>query len=122
MAHTAVKPPAAAAAVPVAMSSLYSWPGSRRWVCRSMRPGTTQRSFTSMIRTSLPAASIQTGADALDPAVAQEHVRLRIEVARRIDDPAAAQADGGHEGSDGIRADASWCQLLSRAHRRAARG
>ncbi len=35
----AVKPPAAAAAVPEAMSSLYSSPGSRRWVCRSINPG-----------------------------------------------------------------------------------
>ena len=43
MAATAVKPPAAAAWVPVRMVSLYSSPGSRRWTCMSMRPGVTTR-------------------------------------------------------------------------------
>ena len=41
MAQTVVKPPRAAASVPVAMSSLYSRPGSRRCVCRSTKPGVT---------------------------------------------------------------------------------
>src|SRR3954454_23232957 len=36
---TAVKPPATAAAVPVATVSLCSWPGSRRCTCMSMSPG-----------------------------------------------------------------------------------
>ena len=59
MAHTAVNPPAAAARVPVAMSSLYSWPGSRRCVCRSMNPGTTHEPRTSSTRVDFgtPAAS-----------------------------------------------------------------
>lgn len=34
-----VNPPAAAAAVPVAIDFLYSRPGTRRCTCRSMRPG-----------------------------------------------------------------------------------
>src|ERR1700676_522251 len=41
MQATAVKPPAAAAMVPVATVSLYSWPGSRRWTCMSISPGAT---------------------------------------------------------------------------------
>ncbi len=39
IAHTAVKPPAAAARVPLAIVSLNDWPGSRRWTCVSTRPG-----------------------------------------------------------------------------------
>ena len=37
----AVKPPAAAARVPVSMVSLADWPGSRRWTCGSTSPGAT---------------------------------------------------------------------------------
>ena len=36
-----VKPPATAAAVPVAIVSSSSKPGSRRWTCMSIRPGAT---------------------------------------------------------------------------------
>ena len=36
---TDVTPPATAAAVPVAMVSLYSCPGSRRWTWMSTKPG-----------------------------------------------------------------------------------
>ena len=39
IACTAVKPPIAAAWVPVSTVSASSRPGSRRWVCRSTRPG-----------------------------------------------------------------------------------
>ena len=39
MQTTEVKPPAAAARVPVAMVSLADWPGSRRCTCRSINPG-----------------------------------------------------------------------------------
>ena len=41
MQQTDVNPPAAAAFVPLMMSSLYSRPGSRRWTCMSINPGTT---------------------------------------------------------------------------------
>ena len=57
MQHTVVKPPAAAAREPVSMSSLYSWPGSRKWTWRSMRPGTTTLPATSISRAPAPAAS-----------------------------------------------------------------
>src|SRR6185369_8275010 len=43
MQATAVKPPATAAAVPVATVSLCSCPGSRRCTCMSIRPGQTTR-------------------------------------------------------------------------------
>jgi hypothetical protein len=36
---TIVTPPASAAAVPVAKSSLCSPPGTRKWVCTSINPG-----------------------------------------------------------------------------------
>ena len=40
-----VNPPRAAAAVPVAMVSLADCPGSRRWTCKSIKPGTNQFSL-----------------------------------------------------------------------------
>src|SRR5438128_9081669 len=51
---TAVKPPSAAALVPVSIVSLCSWPGSRRCVCISTRPGAITN--PSQSRTSLPEA------------------------------------------------------------------
>src|SRR5262249_14180408 len=48
---TAVKPPAAAARVPVAIVSLYSWPGSRRWTWMSMNPGAITRPPASTVST-----------------------------------------------------------------------
>ncbi len=49
IATTVVKPPAAAAAVPVAMVSFQVWPGSRRWTWMSMRPGAAIRLVASMV-------------------------------------------------------------------------
>ena len=45
-----VNPPASAAAVPVAMVSSSSRPGSRRWTCMSISPGETILPAASMIR------------------------------------------------------------------------
>src|SRR4051812_16996509 len=50
MQQTVENPPAAAARAPDAMSSLYSWPGSRRCTCRSMNPGATTLPVQSMTR------------------------------------------------------------------------
>ena len=47
IAQTLVQPPATAAAAPVAIVSLYSWPGSRRCTCRSIKPGATIRPVAS---------------------------------------------------------------------------
>src|SRR5579862_600115 len=49
MQQTAVNPPRAAASVPVSIVSESSWPGSRRWQWRSMKPGATIRPLASKI-------------------------------------------------------------------------
>src|SRR5271154_557464 len=49
MQQTAVNPPRAAARVPVSIVSDISWPGSRRWECRSMKPGATIMPWASKI-------------------------------------------------------------------------
>src|SRR5271165_733039 len=54
MQQTTVKPPRAAARVPVSMVSEFSWPGSRRCTCISMKPGATTRPVAS--KTSAPFA------------------------------------------------------------------
>ena len=45
---TVVKPPAAAARAPVWMSSLWVWPGSRKWTWISTKPGATTRPLASI--------------------------------------------------------------------------
>src|SRR5262249_29481135 len=54
MQQTVVKPPAAAERVPLSTVSLCSNPGSRRWVCRSTKPGV--RSFPEPSTVSAPSA------------------------------------------------------------------
>ena len=87
MQQTEVKPPAFAAAVPVAIVSLYSKPGSRRCTCMSIRPGTT----------SLPAASMTLRAvrrngsrlaELRDLPVRDEDIELLVDLVRRVDDVA----------------------------------
>src|SRR5690348_18097397 len=56
MQHTAVNPPRAAAFVPVSIVSESSWPGSRKWQCKSINPGATISPFASNI--SAPSAEI----------------------------------------------------------------
>ena len=45
---TVVKPPAAAARAPVWISSLWVWPGSRKWTWMSTKPGATTLPLTSI--------------------------------------------------------------------------
>ncbi len=78
IAQTAVNPPAAAARVPVAMSSLYSCPGSRRWVCRSMSPGMTHCPRTSIDPNVRADTGGDPGTDRGDDAVLQKNVRLGV--------------------------------------------
>src|SRR5262245_1312394 len=52
MQATPVKPPAAAARVPVSMVSFHSWPGSRRCACMSTNPGATTSPFAEITRAS----------------------------------------------------------------------
>src|SRR5215472_5233789 len=55
MQQTAVKPPRAAACVPVSIVSDDSCPGSRKWACRSINPGATIKPFASNISAPAPA-------------------------------------------------------------------
>ena len=71
---TAVKPPATAAAVPVATVSLVLLPGSRRCTCMSMRPGHT----TKPLGTSTTSTSRSTGKIAPDA-----RDRVAVDRARR---------------------------------------
>src|SRR5438445_4748070 len=65
MQQTAVKPPRAAALVPVSIVSEDSCPGSRRCACRSMNPGATISPVASKTSTSCGAAIFPTGATSL---------------------------------------------------------
>ena len=94
MAQTAVKPPAAAARVPVAIVSLSSRPGSRRCVWRSMKPGHTTRPLASI---DLRALRRQLLAQLLDDAVHEQHVERRVETLRRVDDAPALDQQPAHE-------------------------
>ena len=100
IAHTAVKPPAAAARVPVAIVSLSSRPGSRRCVCRSMKPGHTTRPLAS---TTLGAARLQPAAPtSRDDAVLDQHVERRVEPLRGVDDAAALEQQPAHDAASAL--------------------
>src|SRR6516164_4314291 len=60
--HTTVKPPRAAARVPVSMVSEFSWPGSRRCTCRSIKPGATMKPLASNAAAPLVSAIFPVGA------------------------------------------------------------
>src|SRR3954465_8177869 len=95
-----VKPPASAAAVPVAMVSASSRPGSRRGTCMSMKPGQTILPAPASVRAAgragrvERAVGVQVGPrpDAGHPAVADPEVGDPVEVLRRVDDAAVADA------------------------------
>ena len=92
---TDVTPPATAAAVPVAIVSSSSRPGSRRWTCMSIQPGVDDQAG----RVDGPvggAAGLR--ADAEDAIVLDPQVGDGVEVLRRIDDAAVRDAKGGHGG------------------------
>ena len=90
MGQTAVKPPRAAARVPVSMVSEFSPPGSRRWQCRSMKPGATTSPVASSVSAhsavvdSVAAARFRRR-DASDAVAVQPHVHPRVGAAGRID-------------------------------------
>ena len=84
---TAVKPPATAAAVPVAIVSLCVWPGSRRWTCMSMKPGRDDRVGRV---DDARAGVVEVLADARHEPVLDQHVAQRVDPLQRIDQPAAA--------------------------------
>src|SRR5262249_27069429 len=102
---TLVTPPATAAAVPVAMVSSSSPPGSRRWTWRSVPPGVAAPPRGSRVRAGRragvggaggPAAGLR--ADAHHAGVGEPEVGDLVEVLRRVDDAAVGDAEGGHAG------------------------
>src|SRR6516164_2633510 len=62
MQQTTVKPPCAAACVPVSMVSEFSWPGSRRCTCRSINPGATRKPLASNVSAPSTSAIFPVGA------------------------------------------------------------
>ena len=80
MQATAVKPPATAAAVPVAIVSLCVWPGSRRCTCMSMKPGAT---IAPPRIDHARVAGVEVLADRRDEPVLDQHVAQRVEPLRR---------------------------------------
>ena len=90
---TDVTPPARAAAVPVAMVSSSSRPGSRRWTCMSIRPGQTIMPGRVDGAVGL---DVRLGADAEDAVAADPEVGDLVDVLGRVDDAAVADAEGVH--------------------------
>src|SRR6516162_6107041 len=62
MQETAVRPPWAAACVPVSMVSEFSWPGSRRCTCKSINPGATRKPLASNVSAPSTSAIFPVGA------------------------------------------------------------
>jgi len=87
MQATAVKPPATAAAVPLATVSLCVWPGSRRCTCMSMKPGRDDRAggFDDA-----GVGRLEMLADRGHKTVLDQHVPDGVDPLQRIDQPAAA--------------------------------
>ena len=100
MQTTEVNPPRAAAAVPVAMVSLAVWPGSRRWTCRSIRPGQTTIPFGvepfDVLRA--PGAAFLPTAAIFPSRI--EHVRGGIEMVGGINHPPAGEKQRIHARED----------------------
>ena len=86
---TAVNPPATADAVPVAIVSLCSWPGSRRCTWMSMSPGATIQPGLHVEH--LGAVGRQRLADARDAAVLDQDVELAVTPVRGVDHASAFQ-------------------------------
>ena len=108
MGHTAVNPPRAAARVPVSMVSEDSPPGSRRWQCKSMKPGATIRvRGIERFRASLPARrALPAGRrDARDAVAFEPNVQRRVGAARRIEHASVLNPQHGMDpfGFDRIR-------------------
>ena len=100
IAQTVVKPPRAAAAVPVAIVSLYSKPGSRRWVCRSTNPGATINPCA------VDAVGVDDGAalvrsDARDSAVDHHHVGDAVAAERGVDHAGVVDRERAHDAASG---------------------
>ncbi len=76
MQTTVVKPPAAAARVPLAMVSFADWPGSRRWTWMSMSPGATTRPRASIVSSARKSGALRRGR--IDDAAIDEEQIARV--------------------------------------------
>ena len=88
IAQTVVKPPRAAARVPLATVSAVSPPGSRRWACRSHRPGASTSPRPSSRSAAGSAAAEMRPFD-------HGNVADRIGPVRRVDHSGADHGEGG---------------------------
>src|SRR5205814_227179 len=70
--------PAAAACAPETMSSLYSWPGSRRCTWRSTKPGVTTLPAQSITRAPAAASAPPTAATRPSSSIATSATRSRL--------------------------------------------
>ncbi len=93
MQHTDVKPPRAAARVPVAMVSMSSRPGSRRWTCRSTKPGQTTFPRASRTRSAAGAGCVPGTCHLGNAPVLDQEVQHRVPLVRRIDHAPACDQD-----------------------------
>ena len=114
---TAVKPPATADAVPVAIVSLCSCPGSRRCTWMSMSPGVTTHDGRQLDDARV--VGRQVAADARDPTVLDQQVERAVPAGDRIDhvhglqqqshtcsslpSPPASRIQHGHAHRDAVR-------------------
>ena len=91
---TAVKPPATAAAVPVATVSLCSCPGSRRCTCMSISPGHDDEAARHVDDADAGVDGRSRPTRAMrSPSI--EHVEHAVAAVRRIDDAPAFQQPPG---------------------------
>ena len=90
MTQRVVKPPRTAASAPVATVSFSSKPGSRRWQCRSMKPGETTRPFgVEHGDAGRDGPAMARGRAPRHGAVVDEHVADDVEALRGVEDAAA---------------------------------
>src|ERR1700691_4262356 len=78
MVQTEVNPPAAAAAVPVAIVSFCAWPGSRRCTCRSMKPGATMSPRASNFSSALPLILLGAATSATRPSFSSTSIDASV--------------------------------------------
>ena len=92
IAQTVVKPPWAAAASPLAIVSASSLPGSRRWACRSMKPGAT----TTPRRVDAVRVRAVEPRDRLEDPVAHHDLARALAAGRRVDQPGPPDVEVRH--------------------------
>ena len=87
----AVKPPAAAAAVPVSRVSFSGRPGSRRWTWTSIQPGGDEHA--GGVERLDTGDRVDLRLDPLDPAVADQDIEVAVSLVGGVDDAPAANKE-----------------------------